>query len=278
MGEVPMAAGAAAHAARMAPYVEPHLARRQQHLKHPVHDFLFTYYSYRPNQLLTWKRPGALTEQQRPLAQATLRLLRATANRPGSFGCFGLHEWAMVYRQPETRHPQPLRLGPAETDRVVEGHRIACSHWDAVRFFTPPALPLNTLTPGKADRPDFEQPACLHATMDLYKHAYRLADAVGSEVIADAFELAWEVRNVDMRAAPYDLTGITFDPDGVAWTPLPIETPEGKREYAELQRGFAERAAPIRQRLIDRLAYLLDGTTEHDTTGEPEEPAVTRSA
>lgn len=247
-----------AHRERLAPYVEPHLARRAAGRKHPVHDFLFTYYSYRPAQLMRWQPPGALTDATRPLAESIYRLLVATAGRDGNFGCFGLHEWAMVYRDRETRHPQPLRLGPEGTDRVVESHRIGCSHWDAVRFFTPPALPLNTLRPFKDDRVDFEQPGCLHATMDLYKHAFRLVDAVGSDLVADAFELAWDVRIMDMRAAPYDLSGLTLDPTGEEWTPLAIETPEGKREYAEAQREFSERAAPVRARLIAHLDRLLD--------------------
>lgn len=244
---------AARHSARLAPYVEPHLERRRRQIAHPIHDFLFTYYSYRPAQLTRWQEPGELSAARRPLVEATVRLLRATAGREGNFGCFGLHEWAMVYRDPDPRHPQPLRLGHDETDAVVEGHRIRCSHWDAVRFFTPKALPLNTVAPAAHDRPQFEQPACLHATMDLYKHAYRLADVVGSHLVADAFELAWDVRITDMRAAPYDLTGITIDPYGIEWTPIPIETAEGKREYADQQRRFAERAAPIRAAVLERL-------------------------
>ncbi|WP_211841768.1 3-methyladenine DNA glycosylase [Rudaeicoccus suwonensis] len=247
----------ARHRARLAPYVEPHLERRRRGIKHPIHDFLFTYYSYRPAQLMRWQPPGELASGKRTLAESTFQLLTATAGREGNFGCFGLHEWAMVYRDTDTRHPQPLRLGSERTDEVVESHRIGCSHWDAVRFFTPAALPLNTLRPFKDDRADFEQPGCLHATMDLYKHAYRLAEVVGSDLIADAFELAWDVRVMDMRAAPYDMTGITIDPDGIAWTPITIETAAGKREYADLQRQFAQRAAPIRQRFIDRLEVVL---------------------
>jgi hypothetical protein len=247
----------ARHRERLAPYVEPHLARRRAGIAHPVHDFLFRYYTFRPAQLMTWRAPGPLEESRRPLAEAALRLLRATAGREGNFGCFGLHEWAMVYRADETRHPQPLRLGRDGTDEVVEGHRIRCSHWDAFRFFTPDAVPLNGLAPGPRDRADFEQPACLHATMDLYKHAHRLVDAIGSDLVADAFELAWDVRVVDMRAAPYDLSGTVLDPSGEPWTPIAIETVEGKREYAEAQRGFAERAAPIRAAMVARLEELL---------------------
>ena len=111
----------------------------------------------------------------------------------------------MVHRTDETRHDWPLRLGGAGTDEVVESHRIACSHFDAYRFFTPTAVPLNTLSPGRDDRAAYEQPGCLHATMDLYKHAFRLSPLVPSDLVADCFVLAWDVREVDMRASPLRL-------------------------------------------------------------------------
>jgi len=279
-------ARATAHAARVDRYVAPHLERRDARVKHPVFDFLFTYYSYRPAQLRRWhpgygvaladapeydglkgygdSRLAPLTPQpavavsttyvasQRPLVAALHRLLTATAARAGNFGCFGLHEWAMVYRLAEdaTRHADwPLRLGPGGTDAVVESHRIACSHFDAYRFFTAPARPLNTLSPGRDDRPSYEQPACLHAGMDLYKHAFRLSPMISSDLVADCFELAWDIRVMDMRAAPYDLADLGFDP-------VRIETPEGKVEYVAAQRAFAERAAPLRQRLIAECEQL----------------------
>jgi hypothetical protein len=247
---------AAAHRARLAPYVEPHLARRRAGVAHPVHDFLFTYYSFTPAKLLDWQ-PGwpssgtpALIEKRRPLIASTLDLLRATAGRAPTLSCFGLHEWAMVHRADETRHPMPLRLGADGTDEVVESHRITCSHFDAYRFFTPAAVPLNQLRPGRDDRPAYEQPGCLHATMDLYKWGHRLWPLVGSDVIADAFILAWDVREIDMRASPYDLSEYGY-------SPLAIETPEGKREYADRQRGFLDRARPIRTELVRHCERLV---------------------
>ena len=132
----------AAHRARLAPYVEPHLARRRDGVKHPVHDFLFTYYSFSPAKLTAWHPgwPESGTREQldrlRPLVRATRSLLVATMSRPAHTGCFGLHEWAMVHRTDATRHEVPLRLGASATDEVVESHRIACSHFDAYRFFT----------------------------------------------------------------------------------------------------------------------------------------------
>ncbi len=264
-----------AHAARVDEFLEPHLARRAERVKHPVHDFLFTYYSQRPAQLRRW-HPGfgvALEEapeyaglkgysaapatvsqtrvdSQRPLLTSVLRLLSATAGRAPQFGCFGLHEWAMVHSADQTRHDWPLRLGQAGTDTVVESHRIACSHFDAFRFFTPTARPLNTLQPARDDRPDFEQPGCLHAGMDLYKHAFRLTPMISSDLVADCFELARDIRVLDMRAAPYDLADLGFEP-------VPIETAAGKATYVEAQRGFAERGAPLRARLIQECERLL---------------------
>ena len=110
----------------------------------------------------------------------------------------------MVYRLPQeqVRHASwPLRLGAEGTDNVVERHRISCSHFDAFRFFTDDARPLNVLDPRSDDRPAFEQPGCLHAGMDLYKHAYRLSPLVPSELVADCFALARDIRVLDMRAS-----------------------------------------------------------------------------
>ena len=278
-------ARAAAHAERVDAFVQPHLARRNDGVKHPVHDFLFTYYAQRPAQLRRW-HPGygvaladaasytelkgyevstsstgggpgplvAVTQEyaasQRPVISSIRDLLVATLGRPANFGCFGLHEWAMVYRADETRHDWPLRLGGAATDEVVESHRIGCSHFDAFRFFTPPARALNLLQPGRDDRVAFEQPGCLHAGMDLYKHAFRLTPLIDSDLVADCFELARDIRILDMKAAPYDLADLGFEP-------VRIETPEGKREYAETQRAFSERAGPIRERLIHECERLL---------------------
>ena len=159
----------------------------------------------------------------------------------------------MLYRStPEqVRHRRwPLRLGAAGTDAVVEGHRIACSHFDAYRFFTDPARPRNTLRPASGDRAAFEQPGCLHAGMDLYKHAFRLTPLVDSALVADCFALARDVRVLDMRASPYDLTALGH-------APVRIETAAGKQEYAAAQRDFAARGAPLRQRLVEECRRLL---------------------
>src|SRR5581483_1197236 len=133
--------------------------------------------------------------------------------------------------------------GAARTAAVVDATPVRCSHFDAYRFFTPAARPLNRLHPTRETRPDNEQPGCLHANMDLYKWAYKLSPLVPSELVVDCFELARDIRELDMRASPYDLAALGYHP-------VRVETPEGRAEYAAAQRAFAERAAPLRARLL----------------------------
>jgi hypothetical protein len=276
-------ARAAAHEARIDRWTAPHRERRRAGRTHPVLDFLFTYYSETPGRLRRW-HPGpgvalapspagpapqagwrwyatgadevvrldgpALLAARADTVRFVRRLLAATATRPPFTGCFGLHEWAMVYRDGGTRHAVPLRLGPEGTDAVVEAHPIRCSHFDAFRFFTPPAVERNRVRPTRETQPELEQPGCLHAGMDLYKWAYKLSPATPSDLVADCFELAVEIRELDMRASPYDLRAHGYEP-------VPIETPAGKAEYVAAQRGFAERGGALRERLIDLCDELL---------------------
>src|SRR5690606_35888771 len=100
------------------------------------------------------------------------------------------------------------------------------------------------------DRPAFEQPGCLHAHMDLYKHAFRLSPPVPADLVADCFELARGIRALGMRAAPDDLR----DRGG---EPVRVETAERKRAYAAAQTAFAERAAALRARLVEACETVL---------------------
>jgi hypothetical protein len=199
--------------------------------------------------------PGALPAARREFVGWLRVLLEGMRERPAFFGCFGLHEWAMVYRQTpdEMRHQTyPLRFPPDELARIVEGGAVCCSHFDAFRFFTASARPLNRLQPTRESAPRTEQRGCLHANMDLYKWAFKLAPFAPGGLTADCFELARDIREIDMRAGPYDLRMLGF-------APIAIETAEGKAEYERHQRAFAARGEPLRERLIALCARLLAG-------------------
>ena len=274
---------ALAHAERADELTAGHRARRRVGAKHPIEDFLYDYYGTRPALLRRW-HPGVgiglaprtdgpaehgswkwyrtdaggvvtldlqtYRKARGDRVRSIYRLLTATASRPAFAGCFGLHEWAMVYRRTEHRHPVPLRLGQAGTDRVVEENPIRCTHFDAFRFFTPEAVGLNRLQPTRATQVDLDQPGCLHAAMDCHKWASKLAPAVPGALALDCFALAADTRVLDMRASPYDLSAYGH-------APVRIETPEGKAEYVAQQREFAHRGAGLRAQLIRVCVDLL---------------------
>ncbi|MCI4675695.1 3-methyladenine DNA glycosylase [Candidatus Mycolicibacterium alkanivorans] len=272
---------AAAHRERVEAFTAPHRRRAQRGEAHPVWDFLFTYYSLRPRQLRVWhpgygtalagtsaaqylNRAGYVTtssgvtvgESYLPARLDTVGfiagLLRATAERPAQYGCFGMHEWAMVYRTDDVRHDRvPLRLGTAGTDAVVESMPLRCSHFDAFRFFTPAAAPRNHGALSRETQIDWEQPACLHANMDLYKWAYKLGPLADSQLLLNCLQLAADARELDMRASPYDLTDFGFQP-------IAVEEPGGRAEYVRRQGAVAERAAPLRAALLERCEQLLN--------------------
>ncbi|MCX2733127.1 3-methyladenine DNA glycosylase [Saccharopolyspora sp. NFXS83] len=281
LGEQEWRARRAAHQERVELWTGPHRRRQRAGQKHPVMDFLFTYYSHKPSLLERWQPglgvalaggeeflerrgylptpggvaldPAVLTAKRRDTARFVHGLLTAVRSRRPHLGCFGLHEWAMLYRTSPTdvRHEAwPLRLGHAGTDEVVESMPIKCSHHDAFRFFTEPARPLNALQPTRAEQTALEQPGCLHNNMDMFKWAYKLDPLVPSELVADCFELAVEIREADMRASPYDLSELGYEP-------IAVETAEGRAEYVRRQRDFADRAAPLRARLIQACEDLL---------------------
>ena len=272
------------HAARVEGFVAPHAKRAQVGEAHPVWDFLFSYYSLRPRQLRYW-HPGygvvlagdearhryrdrrgyhvdvsgvavsrAFLISRVETIRFVARLLRATTERPAQLNCFGLHEWAMVYRSGDVRHDRvPLRLGAAGTDTVVENEvagPLRCSHFDAFRFFSAEAMPRNAGSPSRATQQDWEQPGCLHANMDLYKWSYKLSPLIDSEMLLDCLELAAAAREIDMRASPYDLSGYGY-------APIAVENAAGRAEYVHCQKAIATRAEPLRSALLARCDLLL---------------------
>jgi hypothetical protein len=266
--------------------------RRDRGERHPVEDFLFEYYPY-PFALLELWQPGAgislrfndpedlpqhftskhyrsannlcfldcesMGTKERERLLWIAGLLRATQSHSPNFACHGLHEWAMVYRAEEIRHSSlaPLRLPQAEIDALIESRPIACTHHDAFRFFAKQARPLNRIQPTLDSRHENEQPGCVHANMDLYKWAAKSMPWVGSSLLIETFRLASELRDLDMRASPYDLS---------QWgvKPVRIETPEGRREYETEQRRLAGIATGLRERLIGALTGICSRQRSSD--------------
>ena len=264
-----------AHRRRAEDLLRPVIERRRRGERHPVDDFLFDYYTLRPGQLLAWHPgvervledaaaefgglrfhrvsgqrvevdAGGVLERRAATIDWIERLLTAVGGRPASFGCFGMHEWAMVYglRPGQSRHPQlPLRVDPETVRRTVDQVGLRCTHFDAFRFFTPDAAPQNALTLTRDSQVAHDHGGCLHANMDLYKWAGKMLPLTPAEVLLDAYELARDIRVLDMRASAYDLRGLGYEP-------VEVDTAAGRAEYVAQQRSFAARAAILRRRLV----------------------------
>jgi len=271
------------------PWVQARVERSSRQEPHPVYDFLFEYYSYRPSHLLRWSPgwgialhgarvedvgwrefdviPGGvvLSVQAFPTRRLdyvrwAVRYLEAVENREPVWNCLGLHEWAMVYHEPCIRHSYvPLRLSREAIHDFVRQQSLRCTHYDAYRFFTPAARPLNRWELTRQTTIEFDQPACVHVTMDLYRFAYKIAPFCPGSLLAATFDLARQARELDMRASPYDLRAYGL-------SPICIETPEGRAAFIETQRRLYERAQPLRRQLREIYQRLLNErlSTSHE--------------
>jgi len=270
------------HEERTAALLNDYLEKRSRHIKNPVMDFLFEYYTFRPSQLKRWspgtgqvlayEHPAQLPEiseltlqdgrayldprhfpaNRISSAQWILNLLEETRHRKPSFGCFGMHEWAMVYKTDKPRHNQvPLRMNKDDIADFVESRPLLCTHFDAFRFFTEDARPMNKYYLDREHFVDNEQPGCIHTNMDLYKWAYKLYPWIPSNLILDAFGFACRARVIDMKASPYDLSSFGL-------SPIRIETESGRKQYLDEQQRLWKEGNRIRTRLIESYRTIFE--------------------
>lgn len=269
------------HEESLSSVLDPYLEKRSRQEKDPVLDFLFEYYAFRPSHLLKWSpgigtslrfddsatlpeisefivedgearlNPTFFPQKRLRSVKWTLDLLEKSSRQKPMFGCFGMHEWAMVYRAEDVRHQQiPLRLSNEEIAEFVESRPLVCTHFDAFRFFTKKARPMNKHHLSRETFQDTEQPGCVHTNMDLYKWAFKLFPWISSEIIREAFFNALETRRVDMQASPYDATEFGLEP-------IKIETETGRKEYIERQMEIYQKSQPIRRQLIEAYKEVI---------------------
>jgi len=267
--------------------LDDYLEKRSQQQKDPVMDFLFEYYAFRPSHLRRWS-PGVGTllingkKVEWSFNELTflgedclldithfspdrisslkwiLNVLKKSSDRKPSFGCFGMHEWAMVYKANHIRHDYlSLRMEMDELAEFVESRPLVCTHFDAFRFFTEDAKPQNKFELNRDKFSEMEQPGCLHTNMDLYKWAFKMYPWISGDTLRRAFKLAVETRVIDMKASPYDLRHRGLEP-------IKIETEEGRTQYVKEQKEIFEKAKPIRETLVKEYEQLLNIAEQTD--------------
>lgn len=278
--------------------------KNRQHASntHPIYNFLHKYYRYNTEDMLKYS-PGmdvvleygsddALSTKYLNVDEKTNRcyfdkallqeklvdgwagsvnvlhnyeVLKSTMKKTPFFGCFGLHEWAMLYSGASTedhddkpkKHQEklPLRVPQDIVNQIVETGPLRCTHFDAWRFFHPEAQPLNIHHPMKRQtQAQHEQGGCIHANMDLFKYAYQLHPLVSSDLVLRSLRLAVRARKIDMRASPYDVSQYL---DSTTEGPIRVETKDGRMQYVKEQEALYQAAMPIRAELVQVYARAL---------------------
>ncbi len=272
---------AEAHEEKISPWLNAFRKRRETRNRHPVYDFLFEYYQCNKRIVSEWHPPvgydleGAaaerflkdnrysksesgiylnlesITEREISLIKWVEGLLQSAQNQQSLHHCYGMHEWAMVYQTDSIRHQDtPLRLPALEIQQMVKSQPLRCTHYDAFRFFSKLARPLNHIQPQSSERHVNEHFGCIHFNMDLFKWSYKLHPWISSELMADCFCMAIEARELDMRASPYDLRSYGFEP-------IAIETPAGRKHYQEEQKQLGIKARELASNMINECRLFL---------------------
>ena len=187
-------------------------------------------------------------------------VLQQTLRAEPVLHCHGLHEWAMQY-QPDGAPPPPsakyqshlpLRVDRQVINQVVERKGVHCTHVDALKYFAPAAGPLNAhgATLQRSDQLRLEQPACVHAQMDLIKISLKLQPFIDTDLLSRAVEIGLRARRLDVSASPYDGTAYGL-------SVIPIETPEGRAQYREEQVKIMHDANKVRRDLLKAYNVFL---------------------
>lgn len=173
--------------------------------------------------------------------------------------CYNLHEWSMQYQPtPDAPTPPsakyqahiPLRVSREVIQRTVERRGTHCTHAHALTYFSPSALPLNT-PPAipKSQILSYEQPACVHAHMDLLQYAVRLGPFLSSSndtddqpLLPSILQFVLQARELDVAASPYHVQATHGIPT------VAVETANGRALYRKRQERLL--ASPVRQQLL----------------------------
>ena len=202
-------------------------------------------------------------------------ILQQTLTAEPILHCHGLHEWAMQYwpagaAPPPSQQYQenlPLRVSQDTINAAVERRGVSCTHVDALRYFAPAAGPLNHhgALLQRQDQLRLEQPACVHAHMDLLKMILRLQPFCDARLVQQVLQVALEARTLDVAASPYDASAY-----GVSV--IPIETKEGRAHYRDEQTKLMHRVKPIREELLQAYDLFLETAFGSKTQEERPDP------
>ncbi|MGO3090539.1 MAG: 3-methyladenine DNA glycosylase [Galactobacter sp.] len=284
-----------AHRERAQAYTLPLRERRSHGEKHPVEDFLFSYYSLKPGQLERW-HPGAgvvllgqaavderagwkhytevedadgcgtpgvtvdleaFASDRASMISFAAAILQGTASRPAQFACFGLHEWAMAYRSDlhGVRH-EYLPLRLGGSGT----DEVVESHNIRCSHFDAFRFYAPEAVGLNQLQPTRETQRNLEQPGCLHANMdlYKWAYKLSPAVNS---ELVMDCFELAWRVRTMDMQASPYDLADWGYDPIRIEDADGKATYVAAQRAFASEAAVLRGRLLTQLRCgdLLEG-------------------
>ena len=177
------------------------------------------------------------------------RLLRATAARPARFNCFGLHEWAMVYRVADGASRTACRCGSAPRVPTRWSNQCRC------------AAATSTPTGSSPSRRRRGTPSTLTRRAQAGRGAAgvrarrRWTVQVGVQAGAAGRIRAgrWTASSWPQTPGCWTCGPAPTTCAGYGFEPIAVETPGGSRGVRHgPSRRSAERAAPLRAAIAER--------------------------
>lgn len=155
-------------------------------------------------------------------------------------------------------NPNPTSAPNPNPDQIDINHINHINHIDHIDHIPmssqmPSPRHANKAILSRECQPQFEQPACIHANMDLFKYAYTLYPLIPSSLLQQALILAIKARKIDMLASPYDVSAY-LDIDDV----LKVESLGGRKGYVIKQVELMNEAMLIRKELLFYYNHVLD--------------------
>lgn len=292
---------AQAHAEQVDRYAKPYLQRRSHGEKHPVEDFLFTYYTLKPAQLRRW-HPGSGVVLLGAAAQERLTWRFYRAIDDGERAALGLapDEPAVVM---DTADFLAARRSALDFALVILAgtaarpaqfgcfglHEWAMAYRSAENGMRHEYLPLRLGAAGTDHVVETNRIRCSH--FDAFR--FYTPQAVSLNELApnrenqrtteqpgclhanmDLYkwtykllpmlpsELLMDAFELSWRIRAMDMRAAPYDLSDWGYPAIPIESAEGKAEYVNAQREFSEEAAELRSRLLNDLRLRLEVPTQ----------------
>ncbi|MFD1214501.1 3-methyladenine DNA glycosylase [Arthrobacter sp. GCM10027362] len=298
-------ARAEAHRQRAERFTGPYLQRRSAGRRHPVEDFLFTYYNHKPGQLLRWHPgPGVVLagpaarlrtgwKYYRALTDGELRAAGLAADAAATFDAARF----LADRAATVDFVRIILAGTAARPARFSCfglHEWAMAYKSEDNGVRHEYLELRLGAEGTDAVVESSRIGCSHFdafrfyapqavplnTLQPTRENQRLLEQPGClHANMDLYKWAYKLTPalpgelvldcfvLAWRIRAMDMQASPYDLSGFGYEPIEIETAAGRARYVAAQRAFAAEAQVLRARLLESVDAVLAAAVDNRTDG-----------